>query len=54
VWYVDGKYRKKVFNISKSARVPDSMDDIVIRDLNIELSKAMFKNYSTLLEYGIQ
>lgn len=54
VWYIEGKYKKKVFDISKSARVPDNMDDIVIRDLNIEMTKAMFKNYSTLLEYGIQ
>jgi hypothetical protein len=53
VWYIDGTYKKKVLHISKSARIPDNMDDIVIRDLNIELTKAMFKNYSTLLEYGV-
>ena len=54
VWYVNGSYKKKVMDISKSARVPDNMDDIVIRDLNIELTKAMFRDYNILLEYGIQ
>lgn len=53
VWYVEGTYKKSVLTLQKSARVPDNMDDIVIRDLNIELSKAMFKNYSNLLEYGV-
>lgn len=54
VWYINGSYKKKVMDISKSARVPDNMDDIVIRDLNIELTKAMFRDYNILLEYGIQ
>ena len=53
VWYIDGTYKKKVLHISKSARVPDNMDETVIRDLNIELTKMMFTNYSNLLEYGV-
>ena len=53
VWYVEGTYKKKVLDIQKSARVPDNMDEVVIRDLNVELTKMMFKNYSTLLEYGV-
>jgi hypothetical protein len=53
VWYIEGKYKKRVLTISKSARVPDNMDDIVIRDLNIELTRMMFKEYSNLLEYGV-
>ena len=35
VWYVEGTYNKKVLHIQKSARVPDNMDEVVIRDLNI-------------------
>ena len=53
VWYVEGTYNKKVLHIQKSARVPDNMDEIVIRDLNIELTRMMFKDYSNLLEYGV-
>ena len=53
VWYVEGTYKKSVLTLQKSARVPDNMDDMVIRDLNIELTRMMFKNYSNLLEYGV-
>lgn len=54
LWYVNGRYKEKAIYIEKSARIPDNMDESVIRDLNIELSKMMFKNYSNLLEYGVQ
>ena len=53
VWYIEGTYKKKVLNISESARVPDNMDETIIRNLNVELTKMMFKNYSNLLEYGV-
>lgn len=53
LWYVNGRYKEKAIHIEKSARIPDNMDESVIRDLNIELSKMMFKNYSNLLEYGV-
>lgn len=53
LWYVNGRYKEKAFYIEKSARIPDNMDESVIRDINIELSRMMFKNYSNLLEYGV-
>ena len=53
LWYVNGRYKDKAICIEKSVRVPDNMDESVIKDINIELSRLMFKNYSKLLEYGV-
>lgn len=53
IWYIEGSYKKNVLHIEKSARVPDNMDEVIIRDLNVELTRMMFKNYSNLLEYGV-
>lgn len=53
LWYVNGRYKDKAIYIEKSVRVPDNMDESIIKDMNIELSRLMFKNYSKLLEYGV-
>lgn len=54
LWFTEGKHKELVTTIERSARVPDTMDETIVRGLNIELTHYMFKNYSKLLEYGVQ
>lgn len=54
VWYVKDRYKDRVFYIEKTDRISESNEENIIRDLNIELTRMMFKNYSNLLEYGVQ
>ena len=53
VWYLHEKNKQLAVKVQKIARVPDNMEDIVLRDLNIELCYGLFRDYNKLMEYGI-
>lgn len=54
IWYTNKTLKTLAFVIQKSARVPDNMDEQVIKDLNIELCYILFRDYEKIMEYGIQ
>jgi hypothetical protein len=54
VWHIKGTNKTRAIVIQTSARVPDNMDEQVIKDLNIKLSYMLFKDYEKIMEYGIQ
>lgn len=54
IWHIKGQNKAKVIQVQKYARVPDNMDEQVIKDLNIELCYILFRDYEKIMEYGIQ
>lgn len=52
VWYLNGSTKLLVANIQKSARVPEHMDEVILRDLNIELCYALFRDYDKIMSYA--
>lgn len=54
IWHINKASKTLISVIEKSARVPDNMDEQVIKDLNIELSHVLFRDYEKIMEYGIQ
>lgn len=54
IWHIKGQNKVKVIHVQTSARVPDNMDEHVIKNLNIELSYVLFRDYEKIMEYGIQ
>lgn len=54
IWHINKTLKTLAAVIQKSARVPDNMDEQVIKDLNIELCYILFRDYEKIMEYGIQ
>lgn len=53
IWYINKKDKTLINTIQKSARVTDNMDEKIIKELNIELSYVLFRDYEKLMKYGI-
>lgn len=54
IWHINKTSKALISVIEISARVPDNMDEQVIKDLNIKLSYVLFRDYEKIMEYGIQ
>lgn len=52
VWYYNITQKQLVITIQKSARVPEYMDEVVLRDLNMELCYTLFRDYDKIMSYA--
>lgn len=52
VWYLNGSTKLIVAYLQKSARVPEYMDEAVLRDLNMELCYTLFRDYDKIMSYA--
>lgn len=54
VWHIKGTSKTLAVKVQQSARVPDNMDEQIIKNLNTELSYILFRDYEKIMEYGVQ
>ena len=55
VWYKFGNKKELFLSLEKTCRcVSESDVSTILKGLNIEISKLLFKNFNKIKEYGVQ